>query len=883
MGTKTHTKSTNAWARFWAVDLHVHTPGSDDAKDTDFGSPGDIVKAAIDAGLDAIAVTDHNTAAWVERMHRAADGTDLIVLPGFELSTPQGHLLGVWEEGTSAAVLEDVLILVGITRPKFGKLDALTSKSMSECAKEIMDAGGLAIAAHVDKEKGILTQPVQTHVNQMLADLNISAFEYVWDETPEKIAAKLDGARNPALVQSSDAYDAALSRHSVTAIGIRRTWIKASRPDLCGLEYALDDPDLRVTLVDPATLPVHPTIDSVSISDGFLAGLGVGFSPDLNVLLGGTGVGKSLILEAIRFALAQQVDGAVFKTIFEEVDHRLELALRPGTDVVVELSAAGERYRVTRTYSTKGSSPVVEQDMEGDWVGIERVPESLLAIASFSQGEILEYARAPVGRVGLVDAHLDLASIDERIAAAEGALRENATKLVGARKRVSDLVEKSAKVGDLKERERVLSNLFDADLVKAQGQWTKEQSTISTLSEQIDDVEFVEPTLPDTVTSSLTPPQHNKEFKRIQVARTALGDSVDAARKLISESHESLRATVAEVRTGFDAEFKKFQSELDEQVEKSGGTSLRALRRELETVQTDLGAASAAADDLKKVAQPALQALTDNRETLLGQLKQARDDRRVLRRERAKELNAQTAGFVKIDIPSHGDTTDFRAALEVIKVGSNVQTRVLDLIAEKIHPYQFARAVWSGDSTQIGTLPAGVSATDISRLITNVADKNLSEQLLESQLIDTPDVLSVKFKKPEGGDYVNIEDLSHGQKCTAILVILLADGDNPVLVDQPEDALHAPWIEEYLVNRLRDLRGTRQYLFATRSSGLVVSADAEQLITMRATADKGEIEASGSLERHDLNKLALHHLEGGKIPFGRRTRKLRSSISETSS
>lgn len=142
------------------------------------------------------------------------------------------------------------------------------------------------------------------------------------------------------------------------------------------------------------------------------------------------------------------------------------------------------------------------------------------------------------------------------------------------------------------------------------------------------------------------------------------------------------------------------------------------------------------------------------------------------------------------------------------------------------------------------------------------------------QLIDRPDRLTVKFKKPDSGGYAAIESLAHGQKCTAILVILLADGATPVLVDQPEDALHAPWIEEYLVDRLRSLRGSRQYIFATRSPGIVVSGDAEQIVTMKATAGKGEVEASGSLERHDLNRLALHHLEGGPIPFKRRTRKL---------
>jgi hypothetical protein len=109
---------------------------------------------------------------------------------------------------------------------------------------------------------------------------------------------------------------------------------------------------------------------------------------------------------------------------------------------------------------------------------------------------------------------------------------------------------------------------------------------------------------------------------------------------------------------------------------------------------------------------------------------------------------------------------------------------------------------------------------------------------------------------------------------------LLADGNTPVLVVRPEDALHAPWIEGYLVERLRSLRGSRQYVFATRSPGIVVSGDAEQIVTMKATAGHGDVEASGSLERHYLNRLALHHLEGGPIPFMRRTRKLEVSTQQ---
>ena len=57
--------------------------------------------------------------------------------------------------------------------------------------------------------------------------------------------------------------------------------------------------------------------------------------------------------------------------------------------------------------------------------------------------------------------------------------------------------------------------------------------------------------------------------------------------------------------------------------------------------------------------------------------------------------------------------------------------------------------------------------------------------------------------------------------------------------------------------RLRDLRGGRQYIFATHSPGLVVCADAEMIITLTSDAKNGVVEATGSLERHDLNALTL--------------------------
>ncbi len=77
------------------VDLHVHTTASDGAF-----SPRQIVQMALDAGLSAVAITDHDTVGGVEEAISAAKGTGLSVIPGVEISSdlPKGeaHILGYY-------------------------------------------------------------------------------------------------------------------------------------------------------------------------------------------------------------------------------------------------------------------------------------------------------------------------------------------------------------------------------------------------------------------------------------------------------------------------------------------------------------------------------------------------------------------------------------------------------------------------------------------------------------------------------------------------------------------------------------------------------------------------------------------------------------------
>lgn len=77
------------------VDLHVHSTKSDGSF-----TPSELVDYALEKGLSAFALTDHDTTEGLAEAFRAAEGKEIEVIPGIEFSTEyQGkdiHILGLY-------------------------------------------------------------------------------------------------------------------------------------------------------------------------------------------------------------------------------------------------------------------------------------------------------------------------------------------------------------------------------------------------------------------------------------------------------------------------------------------------------------------------------------------------------------------------------------------------------------------------------------------------------------------------------------------------------------------------------------------------------------------------------------------------------------------
>ncbi|GAA7656035.1 PHP-associated domain-containing protein [Helicobacter pylori] len=116
-----------------------------------------------------------------------------------------------------------------------------------------------------------------------------------------------------------------------------------------------------------------------------------------------------------------------------------------------------------------------------------------------------------------------------------------------------------------------------------------------------------------------------------------------------------------------------------------------------------------------------------------------------------------------------------------------------------------------------------------------------------------------------------LNETSFGQKCTAVLVVLLSLGNNPIIIDEPEAHLDSALIANYLVTLIKKQKQKRQIIFATHNANFVLNADAEQIIQLKNENNK--IVAQSFMIESDKYKEGLLKLEGGEKAFKDRERK----------
>jgi ABC-type cobalamin/Fe3+-siderophores transport system ATPase subunit len=137
------------------------------------------------------------------------------------------------------------------------------------------------------------------------------------------------------------------------------------------------------------------------------------------------------------------------------------------------------------------------------------------------------------------------------------------------------------------------------------------------------------------------------------------------------------------------------------------------------------------------------------------------------------------------------------------------------------------------------------------------------------------DLLRVKYSKdPSLRKFEDIGSGSAGQKAAAILAFLLSYGDQPLIIDQPEDDLDNALIYDLIVSQIQENKNRRQLIIATHNPNIVVNGGAELVAALKFSGGQVQYEAQGSLDETKVRNAVCDIMEGGEEAFNKRYKRM---------
>ncbi len=355
----------------------------------------------------------------------------------------------------------------------------------------------------------------------------------------------------------------------------------------------------------------------------------------------------------------------------------------------------------------------------------------------------------------------------------------------------------------------------------------------------------------------------------INSAKSGISKAADAAQAIV----EKAQTAYAKAKETFDYGLASGEQAFNVAVNKLPalkGKTVAQLTDEYKKVSGDIAKLKPLGTQ-KTTHETKLLSLTQDRADLLQQLAKARNDRWTSLSKAVKGLNKRLDGQLRVDF----EPERIRAPLKDF-----ILTRGLDGVGEK-------RLAWI-DYAETLSIPnvvnlirQGSDALTVhfkkAGIPKQVADglAGLSSKAVRSlEEIELPERMDLLLNvTPDGDTYREVDKLSTGQQCTAILHLLLLDNKDPLVIDQPEDNLDNAFIADHIVNELRLSKTRRQFLFATHNANIPVFGDAEWIGVLHEEDGRAKLRASGSIDASDVKDLAANILEGGKEAFTRRREK----------
>ena len=115
-----------------------------------------------------------------------------------------------------------------------------------------------------------------------------------------------------------------------------------------------------------------------------------------------------------------------------------------------------------------------------------------------------------------------------------------------------------------------------------------------------------------------------------------------------------------------------------------------------------------------------------------------------------------------------------------------------------------------------------------------------------------------------------LESGSPGEKAAALLAFILSYGDEPLLLDQPEDDLDNKLISDLIVRQLRETKSKRQVIVVTHNANIVINGDAEMVFPLHVVRTETRVRHAANIQEKKVRDAICNILEGGEKAFEKR-------------
>lgn len=917
-------------SRWYKCDLHLHTPASECFEDKSV-TPEQWVQACRDAELQCVAVTDHNTGAWIDSIKAAAEGTGLIVFPGVEITcdTSKIHMLILFDRDKTTEYVNDFLIQCGIERSTFASSGAHSPKTAKEIAEFANAKGGLVIPAHIDDFNGLAYLASNVSFEEMMDLPFILAVQFVHQEYLEKgkrvrgnedlrqtinapfgegavvmgednISSAYNGVqtairKNKRLLTFSDNPKSETSaKHGLAGIGKRYSWLKMDEnPMLEGLRQAFMMPERTRNYFDCSVAPYKMPklwIRKICVNGTELVKGGqsftVEFNPQLTTIIGGRGSGKSSILRFLRGVFSREEDLRSdpeilddYKKFFQKKDAAGLGVLTDNTIIEVYFIRDGLDYRITYKQMDRSRSIERFDVLSNEYVNA--ADEAILEFFPFeeySQKQIFSIARKNNALRNRIDNAIDevaelKSTIEREIQEYKRLMETKRSLLLEVQKKGKVLTE----ITDLKNKIELLKKSGIAEIITKHQSFINQKRVIDTYIRYLKEVnkplEYTANgliTMEDFSDGNLLEQYKDEVMEVITSAKNAItnvGEIVSTLHTYLECKLEGIDGQLATTSLYIDAASCKEQFEQSKTaLEEKGVTDMQ----DFEKYNRDLAQ--------KEVELKAIEAKETELSTILAQIDEQK--RKVkLKREELSTLRLQFVEDkinnerIQISIHPYQDKGDFvdkfrkitqkytgydksiEEALAEVYANRNVSTH-LDEFKEKvreIYENREADALYDGWFTRMirELTPGQIDAID---------------------MLYPEDQIEMKYKGKDG-NFRPLTSASAGQKTTAILTFILSSGEEPLILDQPEDDLDNRLVYQLIVERIRQIKETRQVIIVTHNANIPVNGDAEYVMSLSSESRYLKIAAEGTVENKRVKDEICEVMEGGVEAFETRAKK----------